>query len=691
MTSKLQSSERTQASLDLLYSISRELAAQLDLKVLLQKILQLTSEKVGAFSGSIMVLDESGTPTSGAVAYDGNVHDRTADELLDTFEEGLAGWVAKNKQSALIINTLEDPRWLKKDSEEDRGIARSAISVPLQSHERYVGILTLVQPEAEQFNNDDLILLSSIADQAGIAVENARLYEESQRQMKATIALAETARQVSSSLDLNEVLQRILAQTIHSLEVDAASLALFDTESGKLEFKLAKGGAAEAIIGMKMLPGEGIAGWVFQFGEPLVVRQASEDPRFDSSIDEQLGFKTRSIACVPIKVKSATIGVLEAINVQGDVLDEGQLELFMGIGGLAGTAIEHARLFAETQKARRLYAGLFGESIDPVLITTPMGKISDANQRAQSFLGYTLSTLLGSSIFQVHEPEIKFDEEELQKMTAGKLRSYTGSALHYDGRKLPIQVQVQLIQVDDAPILQWIFRDISEKLALDELRSDLTSMIFHDLRSPLGNVISSLEVMRVSIADDDAGLLEVLSVAQRSSRRLSRLVDSLLDLGLLEEGKEVLFKVEISLEKLLREALEEVRPIADAKGHSLTLQLPQEELPMLMCDADMMRRVVINLLENAVKYTTGAGNVILSVLKEENRVRISVEDNGLGIALENQERVFEKFSRLDPKGRRKGLGLGLAFCRLAVGAHEGEIGVESELGKGSRFFFTLPV
>ncbi len=215
-------------------------------------------------------------------------------------------------------------------------------------------------------------------------------------------------------------------------------------------------------------------------------------------------------------------------------------------------------------------------------------------------------------------------------------------------------------------------------------------MIFHDLRSPLGNVMSSLEMLQESIPDDDEMLHSILSIANRSSRRLSRLIESLLDLGQLEAGQAVLHQEEASIEALVREAVEEVEPLAEAKNHNLKVAI-EPDLPQIEIDVDMIRRVIINLLENAIKYTRSGGEIDVSLERDNGWAQISVQDNGPGISAQNQQQIFEKFSRIHHEGRPKGLGLGLAFCRLAVNAHGGDIWLESEEGEGSTFTFSLPI
>jgi NtrC-family two-component system sensor histidine kinase KinB len=535
----------------------------------------------------------------------------------------------------------------------------------------------------------EIEVVSAFADHAATAVANARLFADSQRQVRATQALAQTARVVTGSLDLEDVPQRILRQTARSLDAKAASLATVDKESGELEFKVATGAGAEEVVGFRLPLGQGIAGWVAENQEAVVVPDAQADSRFYAGMDERTGITTRSVVCAPILVQGELIAVLEAINVPSDGAPVEQLRLLKGIAGLAGTALAHAQLFSETQSARERYASLFNDSIDPILITDLTGEITEANHRAEAFLGIPLDSLLGRQVQSIHTADTDRLPPDLADIGAGQTISYITEATHQEGRPLPVEVHVKRIDIDRQPHLQWILRDISERQELDELRSDLTSMIFHDLRSPLGNVMSSLEMLQDSISDGDETLHAILSIAQRSSRRLSRLVDSLLDLGQLEAGQAVLHKESASLAQTVHEAVEEVEPLSEAKGHELTSEI-DDSLPAVEIDVDMIRRVVINLLENAIKYTRSGGRIHVAAEADSDGQVVHVSDTGPGISPRYQQQIFDKFSRIHHEGRPKGLGLGLAFCRLAIEAHGGKIWVESEQGEGSTFSFRLP-
>jgi signal transduction histidine kinase len=190
-------------------------------------------------------------------------------------------------------------------------------------------------------------------------------------------------------------------------------------------------------------------------------------------------------------------------------------------------------------------------------------------------------------------------------------------------------------------------------------------------------------------AGDTALLNSLFSIAHRAASRLSRLVDSLPDLRRLESGEVRLNRAPADLDAVLIEALEQVQPNAQAKGLSLA-RVPGPALPVVPVDAELVRRVVTNLLDNAVKYTPSTGTITLSGAAVPHQVTVTVRDTGPGVPPEEQQRIFDKFTRVQRQSTPQGLGLGLAFCKLAVEAHGGRIWVESGPEGGAAFHFTLP-
>ena len=173
--------DNSRASLELLYNISRELTTTLDLHTVLGRLLFLSINNVGAERGSLIILNESGNPVDAAFVYGDQLHSHALQQLHGTFEQGLAGWVVRNRKSALITDTNNDERWVKKDYEEDdSSVSKSAICVPVLAREILVGVLTIVHPQPGFFIQEHLALLEAIALQAGTAINNAQLYDSLQ-------------------------------------------------------------------------------------------------------------------------------------------------------------------------------------------------------------------------------------------------------------------------------------------------------------------------------------------------------------------------------------------------------------------------------------------------------------------------------------------------------------------------------
>jgi signal transduction histidine kinase len=181
----------------------------------------------------------------------------------------------------------------------------------------------------------------------------------------------------------------------------------------------------------------------------------------------------------------------------------------------------------------------------------------------------------------------------------------------------------------------------------------------------------------------------LLNIAIRSTERIQRLTNSLLDIRRLEMDQPIGSQVSVSPALLVSECIEAVSLTADSKNQDVTSQIPGD-IPEIWVDVDMIRRVLINLLENAVKYTPPDSNISVGAEQQNDRILIWVQDDGPGIPPAERERIFDKFTRLHPKEGPKGLGLGLAFCRLAVEKHGGRIWVEESEAGGARFKLTLP-
>ena len=238
--------------------------------------------------------------------------------------------------------------------------------------------------------------------------------------------------------------------------------------------------------------------------------------------------------------------------------------------------------------------------------------------------------------------------------------------------------------------LQENYRRLQE---LEKLRDDLTHMIIHDLRTPLTSVITGMQTLEIA-GDLNMDQREMLDLAVVGGETLLGMINDLLDVEKLESGTMPLDYTVLSAAALAASAVGQVAPLAESKPLTLVQQIA-EDLPPLSGDENKLRRTLVNLLGNAIKFTPAGGTVTIEVARspEQQAVAFVVRDTGEGIPAESFGRIFEKFGQVASRqgGRMMSTGLGLTFCKLAVEAHGGEIRVESTPDQGSTFRFTIPL
>jgi len=269
---------------------------------------------------------------------------------------------------------------------------------------------------------------------------------------------------------------------------------------------------------------------------------------------------------------------------------------------------------------------------------------------------------------------------------------------------LPGQAPIRYVERTCLPVLDaervpigWmiILREVTEELELQRMRDDLTNTIVHDLRSPLSSILGSLYFLEeITEQDSDSPAGQALTISIRGANKLMDLVNSLLDIARLSTGQALVELQAQHLESVLDAAVDYLLPLALDSDISLSRQI-DPDLPLVLIDEDKINRVLVNLIDNALKFTPRGGRVMVSAERWTNgsgyaMVRCIVRDTGPGIPPEYRTRIFDRFVQIASRsGRRRGTGIGLNFCQLAVEAHGGKIWVEDAPGGGSEFSFTL--
>ncbi len=258
----------------------------------------------------------------------------------------------------------------------------------------------------------------------------------------------------------------------------------------------------------------------------------------------------------------------------------------------------------------------------------------------------------------------------------------------------PIDTTEVMLRVQNAMISAQLFNEVSSNLRrinqLEELRSNLSNMIVHDLRSPLMGITANLEL---ALDDAEAPLPKearpCIVGAMRAAESLVEMVSSLLDVSRLEEGKMPLELVARDVASVARDGLDSLGTLP--RGTPVVVETPAGPV-RAKCDFSVVRRIVANLVGNADKFAMAGTDIRVVIEPFEGGARVQVIDRGPGIPAEMHEKIFEKFGQAEQysSGRKYSTGLGLTFCRLAVEAHGGKIGLVSEPGRGSTFWFTLP-
>ncbi len=580
----------------------------------------------------------------------------------------------------------------------DRGEGHALAVLPLILEGGLKGVLGLSFGEGMTFSPERRQMKITLARQASQALERARLYERERAARERLTFVAEASELLSSSLDYNATLARLARLAVPRLadwcavdmlgpEGDVERLAVAHEDPEKVSW------AYELQERYPPRPDDAHGvGYVLRTGEPEFFPEISKELLEESIGDDeelrqimrQLGL--HSAICVPLKARGRTLGALTLIAAESHPpYSPEDFELALELARRAGTAVDNSRLFQETEKGANAARAL-AYVADGVVLLDSDGVVRHWNAAAALITGVSEESAVGRQVESVL-PEWESIASHVPLVGPGKVAARLATVpISPQGH----EVWVSATGVDFGEGTVYALRDVTDERALEKTRSDFVATASHELRTPLAAVYGAVRTLRredlVLKDEDSASFLEMI---ESESVRLAQIVDQILVAGQLDAGA-----VEIELEEC--DAAEIAAGVIESASLHLppgvSLSMSADGQRRILCDENKLRQVLLNLVDNAIKYSPDGGEVEIRLDSQNGECLIEVADEGLGIPSSERERIFEKFYRLDPQQTRGvgGSGLGLYICRELVERMNGRLDVESEPGRGSRFTVALP-
>ena len=569
--------ERQARELALLSEVQDALARKLDLSELMQTVVEAIANSFGYTFVSMYVLDGAVLRLKHQVGY-------KIENVIDTIpsREGVSGRVVNTGQPVLIQDVTIDSGFLRADPN-----IRSEVCVPLFNGDEIFGILNVESSQEYQLTEADLRVINILSEQINIAIRRASLYAERAENLRRDHHINEFAHAISSTLDLPAILEKVARLSVELVGAETATLSLMSDDGLEMTNVYNYNEAKQP--GIVLPRGQGLAWYVFETGEPIILEEYSEHPR---AIPEWSAYGLHAFMGFPISIGEKRLGVLALHNRTPDkIFTQRDFSLMEAIAREVAIAIQNARLFETLQQELQ---------------------------------------------------ERKRIEREREMM----------------------------------------LKDLENKNA--ELER-FTYTVSHDLKSPLVTIGGFLGFLEEDIKKgDQQRLRDTIQRIHEAVKKMRRLMDELLELS--RVGRLANPSVEVSLTELAHDAVEL------AQGQLMARQVQVEiepDLPAVYVDRVRMTEVLQNLIVNAVKFMGNQERPLIEVglnTREAQNI-FFVRDNGIGIAPEYHQKVFGLFDKLNPAS--DGTGIGLALVKRIVEVHGGKIWVESEVGKGATFFFTL--
>jgi PAS domain S-box-containing protein len=623
---------------------------------------------------------------------------------------GLMGQAARTGETLIINDNSEWSNYAPTLSSRTYG---SSVVVPLIQKDVVIGVLNVESEKKTFFNDERIDFIKSLVGHAVISIQNTRLLQERQNRIETLTLLRDMSLRLSSDTDRESVMEAVLRTALDIFQGAEAVLFGYSGHNDTIELITSmrhddlRHTDAHVPIPKSVIYRAAHSGGI----DVVEDVRASEDFAKFEGMD---AVKYVSVLIAPIKHGSRVEEILcVTLNHSLSYLntDLNAVEL---LTIQAASHLENAALYKQIRSTNDRMRAILDSTRDGIILLDPKGQLIEANPSAENLLNIDLEDRMNENFAEILLGELQEGHtrnESMYDALTDMARTLRLRPKRITTRSIEIfkEGKTRYVEEVGSPVMDskqrimgrlLTLRDVTEERLLDAFRDEITNMVVHDLRGPLSSIISSLVMTLEILQEMTAGetmdtVAPMMEVSMNSAVNLLELVDSILDIAKLESRTMPLKRAPTSVEDLVTSAFAQLATSIQEADIVVEQDIPAD-LPLVDVDADKVRRVMVNLLDNAVRYTPNGGTVLLSAEKSGNhKVVIRICDSGAGIPSDEANRVFEKFRQIKenvPYHGSKGSGLGLTFCKLALEAHNESIWIEQNGPlSGATFAFTLPV
>lgn len=629
----------------------------------------------------LLLLDEDAALRVEAIS--GDVVRQPRDLALPTFNRDDDPMVAAWKSGAEYKYTQPTDSPEQPTTADDLALTLGLpvfFGVPLMHNNQWIGALVASNQNGKALPDGEVLRM--IAVNAGAAIHNARIYSDMMKELQAKNdelrILNQIDRELTETIYINHVFDMTLDWAIRSTRAQAAALMLYDEAKDEMKLSYAIGYTMPMEQLADIIESDGgIAQRVARSGFAEVIPDVSADHDY-----VMLASEIRAHMSIPVRREEKVIAVIAVESRRLNNFTDQHHQFVEKLAVRAGVAIDNARLFADSVREREKLSHILGSIADVVIVVGYDDRLILVNQSAiAAFKLYTDRNYIDEVFSRI------FGDTSLNDVyQQAKRLGYTLS------REIELHGRTYYSSLSQLENIGWIvvMHDITPLKETEQLKSELLQTVSHDLKQPLSIMNGYIELMQIQNRLDETGM-RYSNAVLRSIENMRRLIDDLLDFAKIETGIQLKLRP-VSMFQIINDCVQAISPVAESKAMIVEVDVTAAT-PPVHGDPDRLHQIFSNLIGNAVKYTPPEGKVRIRADVREGGLVVAIEDTGIGIAPEDQAKIFDRFYRV----RRietetiEGTGLGLAIVKKLVDLHQGNIGLESRLGEGTTFYVTLPI